>query len=48
LPRFDEVRDRLELEWRSRKAQELRAERFEKLKAQYAIDLPDPATVLAR
>ena len=48
LPPFAQVRDRLELEWRSRKADDLRAERFEKLKAQYAIDLPDPATVLAQ
>ncbi|MEM6564413.1 MAG: peptidylprolyl isomerase [Pseudomonadota bacterium] len=48
LPPFETMRDRVELIWRSYKAQSLRSERFATLKAQYQIERPDTEAILAR
>jgi parvulin-like peptidyl-prolyl isomerase len=40
LPPLDAVRDRVELDWRAQRASDMRAARFEKLRAQYDIALP--------
>lgn len=41
LPPFEVLRDRIEQEWRSSKAEELRLKRFEQMRSQYDIETPD-------
>ncbi|MEM1429131.1 MAG: peptidylprolyl isomerase [Pseudomonadota bacterium] len=48
LPPFEEVRDRVELDWRADMADRLRTERFDTLSAQYDVVRPDAAAVLAQ
>lgn len=46
LPPFEELRDRIEQDWRRDKAEQLRLERFEQLRDQYDIETPDLPQVL--
>lgn len=48
LPSLADIRERVELDWRSEMAETLRTERFEMLQDQYVIERPDPQTVLAQ
>ena len=48
LPPLDEIRDRVELDWRATMARDLRTRRFEELKAQYVIERPDASGVLSQ
>lgn len=41
LPRFEDVRDRVEIQWRAQKAQELRKKRFEAMRIRYVIERPN-------
>ena len=48
LPPFEDVRERVEQDWRRGKADQLRSERFEQLRNQYEIEKPDLSQVLSR
>ncbi|MGA9412350.1 MAG: peptidylprolyl isomerase [Roseobacter sp.] len=48
LPSLADIRERVELDWRSEMAETLRTERFKMLQDQYVIERPDPQTVLAQ
>ncbi|AXI45587.1 hypothetical protein C1J03_05775 [Sulfitobacter sp. SK012] len=48
LPPFEQIRARVELDWRHNKAEELRSERFELLRDQYDIVMPDVSQVLSQ
>lgn len=48
LPPFEELRDRIEQDWRRDKAEQLRLERFDQLKNQYDIETPDLLQVLGQ
>lgn len=48
VPALDEIRDRVELDWRATLARDLRTQRLQDLKGQYVITMPDPEAVLAQ
>lgn len=47
-PPFEIIRYRIELDWRTQKAEELRGQRFEALRNQYLVERPDADIVLAQ
>lgn len=46
LPSLADIRDRVELDWRAQMARDLRLQRYDELKAQYAIETPNPSDVV--
>lgn len=48
LPPLEEIRERVELDWRASMARDLRTRRFEDLKAQYVIERPEASGVLSQ
>ncbi|MEP3275596.1 MAG: peptidylprolyl isomerase [Stappiaceae bacterium] len=48
LPPYETLRDRIEKDWRRGKAEQLRFERFEQLRNQYDIEMPDLSQALSQ